>query len=195
MPKRIGGHAALDFCNTWAGWDDPEPKPGREWLPEYADLAVWTLHAGLLDRAAVRRHRRAASRATMDAEQIMDQARTLRAALYRFTLDPHDTRAFRRLAPFVRRAAAEAELIRRDDGRAAWVLPRSLGIELPLLVVAQAAGQFITSEARHHVGRCPGRDCGWLFIDRRGRRKWCDMATCGNRAKARGYLARRKRRS
>jgi len=32
---------------------------------------------------------------------------------------------------------------------------------------------------------CANEDCRWVFNDssRTGRRKWCDMATCGNRAK------------
>jgi predicted RNA-binding Zn ribbon-like protein len=32
---------------------------------------------------------------------------------------------------------------------------------------------------------CANEDCAWVFNDtsRTGRRKWCDMATCGNRAK------------
>jgi predicted RNA-binding Zn ribbon-like protein len=38
------------------------------------------------------------------------------------------------------------------------------------------------------------RNCNWLFIDRsrNGSRRWCDMAVCGNRQKARRYYHRRK---
>jgi len=44
------------------------------------------------------------------------------------------------------------------------------------------------------VKLCPGHDCGWLFLDetRNGRRRWCLMETCGNRAKARRNYARRR---
>ncbi|MGW5195753.1 CGNR zinc finger domain-containing protein, partial [Kribbella sp. NPDC004138] len=41
---------------------------------------------------------------------------------------------------------------------------------------------------RAHVRTCPS--CGWLFLDPRGRRRWCSMATCGNRAKVRAHAAR-----
>jgi predicted RNA-binding Zn ribbon-like protein len=36
------------------------------------------------------------------------------------------------------------------------------------------------------VRRCANDKCLWLFIDRSkaGTRRWCDMAACGNRAKA-----------
>jgi predicted RNA-binding Zn ribbon-like protein len=40
--------------------------------------------------------------------------------------------------------------------------------------------------------RCEGEDCGWLFLDssKAGRRRWCDMTVCGNRAKARRHRAK-----
>ena len=39
------------------------------------------------------------------------------------------------------------------------------------------------------------RNCGWLFIDRSKNRSraWCDMAVCGNRAKASRHYRRRKK--
>jgi predicted RNA-binding Zn ribbon-like protein len=40
------------------------------------------------------------------------------------------------------------------------------------------------------VKACPGDSCGWLFLDPRGRRRWCIMATCGNRSKVRAHAAR-----
>ena len=39
---------------------------------------------------------------------------------------------------------------------------------------------------------CANETCRWVFYDdsRTGRRKWCDMSTCGNRAKAARHRAR-----
>jgi predicted RNA-binding Zn ribbon-like protein len=56
--------------------------------------------------------------------------------------------------------------------------------------VALAAEGLLTSELSAFVSACPGAGCGWLFADRRGRRRWCSMAACGNRAKARRYAER-----
>src|SRR4051794_35968704 len=41
---------------------------------------------------------------------------------------------------------------------------------------------------------CANDTCQWLFFDesRTGQRRWCDMKTCGNRAKARRHRERRK---
>lgn len=41
---------------------------------------------------------------------------------------------------------------------------------------------------------CANDTCRWIFFDesRPGNRRWCDMATCGNQAKARRHRARQK---
>jgi predicted RNA-binding Zn ribbon-like protein len=41
---------------------------------------------------------------------------------------------------------------------------------------------------------CANDECRWVFLDtsRSGRRKWCDMSTCGNRAKVARHRERRK---
>ena len=44
------------------------------------------------------------------------------------------------------------------------------------------------------VHRCPGRNCGWLFLDTSGRRRWCSMSTCGSREKMRRMYDRRRAR-
>jgi predicted RNA-binding Zn ribbon-like protein len=42
---------------------------------------------------------------------------------------------------------------------------------------------------------CRNPACRWAFYDTTRNRSavWCDMAACGNRAKARSYYARRAR--
>ena len=61
-----------------------------------------------------------------------------------------------------------------------------------LAAVAAAAEDLLTSSLAAFVAACPGEGCGWLFADRRRSRRWCSMAACGNRAKARRYAERRQ---
>jgi len=44
---------------------------------------------------------------------------------------------------------------------------------------------------------CASDTCGWLFLDtsKNHTRRWCDMKSCGNRAKARKYYSQKKRAS
>lgn len=190
MPKRFGGHPALDFCNTWAGWGEP-PHPRREWLADYHRLAVWSGYAELVPEDQVAALRQQAARHSDEAEDVLADARRLRTALYRVLLDPGNDRAFRQVAGYARDAATAAVLESGPDGVAQWRLPASVGLQLPLLAVARSAAALLCGTERTLVRACPGHDCGWLFLDRRGRRRWCSMAVCGNRAKARGHRLRR----
>jgi len=62
---------------------------------------------------------------------------------------------------------------------------------------ASIAGSLAHYIADHDVDRlriCAADDCRWRFVDRSpaGRRRWCDMRTCGNRAKVARHRARRR---
>ena len=50
----------------------------------------------------------------------------------------------------------------------------------------------LTSGDPDRIRVCDNDRCRWVFYDtsRTGRRRWCDMATCGNRAKAARHRAR-----
>lgn len=67
--------------------------------------------------------------------------------------------------------------------------------------VAGAMGRLAESVARELTqGRperlrvCENPDCRWVFVDtsHSGRRKWCDMRTCGNRVKVARHRQRRR---
>ena len=61
--------------------------------------------------------------------------------------------------------------------------------------IAQNAVELIQSVDRARLRRCGADLCLRWFVDtsKGGRRGWCSMATCGNRAKAARYRARRER--
>lgn len=81
-------------------------------------------------------------------------------------------------------AGVEVAHRHRDDDPTGEALAR---VAMPL-VEAIAAGDT----ARFRV--CANDGCRWVFEDasRAGRRRWCDMSTCGNRAKVRRYRSRRR---
>jgi predicted RNA-binding Zn ribbon-like protein len=189
MPTCIGGHPALDFCNTWAGWGEP-PNPRREWLKSYDHLAVWAGHAGLIDADDATRLRRRAGKRPEAAAAVLSNARRLRTLLHSAVLDPADGSALGGVTGFVRGAAEHVRLGPGSPPR--WEIPASAGLELPVHAVAWAAGDLLTSERIGTVKACPGHDCGWLFLDVRGRRRWCSMSSCGNRAKVAAYARRRR---
>lgn len=54
------------------------------------------------------------------------------------------------------------------------------------------AANLLTSGKFRRIKQCADDECGWLFVDRSqtGKRRWCSMADCGNRYKARRYYRR-----
>jgi predicted RNA-binding Zn ribbon-like protein len=67
-------------------------------------------------------------------------------------------------------------------------------LELPVWMIARSAAELLTSDSLGRVRECAGERCDWLFLDasRNRSRRWCDMAECGNRAKAQRSYARRR---
>ncbi|MBM4194366.1 MAG: hypothetical protein FJ202_08325 [Gemmatimonadetes bacterium] len=55
-----------------------------------------------------------------------------------------------------------------------------------LVPVIESAADALVQDDLRRVHRCASQRCGRVFFDasRNGRRRWCEMATCGNRAKA-----------
>lgn len=191
--KRIfelsGGTLCLDFANTV---DHRPTDRARDLLETYADLAAWSRQAGILppreERALVGRARRAPD----EALEVLARARFLREAL--FVIFSRGTRSavddLRRALPTVyRRPALRSdsgyELVWEDDPKA---LDRMLG---PVL---RSAVELLTSKEVDRVRVCGADDCDWLFLDesRSRSRQWCDMAVCGNRAKARRFYQRQR---
>jgi predicted RNA-binding Zn ribbon-like protein len=88
-------------------------------------------------------------------------------------------------------AAADARLTASDG---AWTLqwpardPRRVRFAVSVDAVALLRDRSRLARVR----RCPGRDCGWLFLDASGRRRWCSMTTCGSREKMRRMYERRR---
>jgi predicted RNA-binding Zn ribbon-like protein len=65
---------------------------------------------------------------------------------------------------------------------------------LLLAPVLWSAGDLLTGGRLSRVRQCANPACLWLFVDdsKAGTRRWCSMASCGNRAKANRHYARLK---
>jgi predicted RNA-binding Zn ribbon-like protein len=183
LPDAVGGHVALDFCNTRAGWGDPAPK---EYLRAPGVLALWARENGLVPAAT-----------DGSDEASLHRAVALREALYRCSLAGAGGAGYARDADWelvsAEAAAARSASVLRPmaGGGAVWSPRTAVGTPADALrAVALAAEDLLTSDLVGYVAACPGVGCGWLFADRRRRRRWCSMAACGNRAKARRYAER-----
>ena len=61
--------------------------------------------------------------------------------------------------------------------------------------IANSLAHFLADHDASRLRTCANTTCGWLFVDRppAGRRRWCDIRSCGNRAKVARHRARARR--
>ncbi|SDH86451.1 CGNR zinc finger domain-containing protein [Alteribacillus bidgolensis] len=60
-------------------------------------------------------------------------------------------------------------------------------------LIALNALKLLSSDKLSNIHRCANPECVLLFIDTRGRRKWCSMKICGNRKKVTRHQKRTKK--
>jgi predicted RNA-binding Zn ribbon-like protein len=177
--KLQGGALSLDFANSadWIG----DGEPIEDALVEPDSLERWGRRVGIEapageDELAAARELRPALRAV------------LIAAAQGQTPDPaaHDL-----LMRTYADATAAARLAPRDG---AYVLdwPGDDPRRVRFAVAADAIALLADADRLQRIHVCPGRNCGWLFLNTSGRRRWCSMQTCGSRAKMRAMYARRQ---
>jgi predicted RNA-binding Zn ribbon-like protein len=192
----IAGEAALDFINTMTGRDE---QP-RDWLDSYARLLEWAGRAKLLPPKSLQALALSAARNPESAARALVKAKRLREALFEIASSIARRRSPSPDALELLRdhwlAGAEAHDFGMERGQLAAVLdPRADGLDLVSSMVAwRFVGQVLPQPSKK-LKLCDGPDCSWLFLDtsKAGRRRWCDMADCGNAAKSRRHYARRRR--
>jgi predicted RNA-binding Zn ribbon-like protein len=186
----------LAFANTkyWRG----APTPTEE-LHGPADLLGWCESAAILDPETLRRLRGQWDRAPAEAAAGFADAVAIREAIFRiFAANAAgDAPAAADLAAFnaALRAAPERSSLRRSDDAYRWEVPDpELGPGLLLAPVLWSAGDLLSGARLAQVRRCANERCLWLFVDesKSGNRRWCSMASCGNRAKAHRHYLRSK---
>jgi predicted RNA-binding Zn ribbon-like protein len=190
-PKFIGNALCLDFVNTLTWRGTPWP---HDYLRGYGDLVDWSRRAGILDEGEAASLLKSAGKERRRADAVLGSARTLREAIHGLTAsvargkghDPADVAALNRVlakAPQRRGLAVGAAGF-------VWKLserPRTL--DAMLWPIAESAGETLVAAEAARLKTCASPECGWVFLDttRGNRRRWCDMADCGNRVKARRH--------
>lgn len=204
LPYRwISGHPALDFTNTiaWSlhGGSHDCPLPEFERLTTYDRLVDWAMQAGLVGSEMAESLLEEARHSPHQADEVVDRAKDLREAIhqiftavFRHQQVPGDALALLNAAN--RDGSARRSIVETPNRFAMTYMGRDVTLDVPLWEAASSAVRLLTSESVTHVRECAGNPCGFLFLDtsRGHRRRWCDMADCGNRAKVRRHRRRER---
>lgn len=190
-----GGRPCLDFVNTIRG----RVQQPLDTIASEAQLGQWLHQAGLLSTAG-------------PASGLLESARHLRQALESlFATVPPAARVADRspdpAGPGHQVPESALEVVNSWAVRAPGPVLRSTpdgvlvqrpapdGAEQALAVIAADAVALVADGGLARVKTCAHDGCGLQFEDttRRRDRKWCAMARCGNRVKARRHAQRRVR--
>ncbi len=182
----------FDFLNT-LDYDDGFPREG---LPTLEGVLAWFADHGLIHREGADRLRREAVSRPRVAAKDLERVHAVRAALREVADSVVEHRAARKDALATINRALHArqviELAPSPDG--VHVDHRHVGdpVDDALARLSEALVTELTAGDPERIRICDNDTCRWVFYDtsRTGRRRWCDMATCGNRAKAARHRAK-----
>lgn len=185
----VGGALALDFCNTASGRGT---DGAQNHIVSAEHLLSWAQHSGLIDTIAAARSQRLCDADSAFGLRLLARALALRDAIYRLDAALAQGRAPDQddidiVAGTHAACLAKGRLAIRD-GVFGWTWRlEDAPAEVILGPIAASAMSIVTEADRARLKQCPGRHCGWLFLDttKNNRRVWCEMEICGNRAKQR----------
>ncbi|MGA4539323.1 CGNR zinc finger domain-containing protein [Uniformispora flossi] len=205
----VGGHVVVDLLNTVTA-RDAEPV---DWLDGYPRLLEWAALTGEFAPDVLTELRTRADAEPGAAARALERIRELREAVRDVLVgvvhgDGDEAGA---VAPAPRELPPGAESVVRVENHWKQAAARSRltldgGTPHLRLDVATSGLDYLTHDLalraldllralpRERTRVCPGLRCGWVFVDtsRAGRRRWCDMATCGNAAKGRSHYRRKR---
>ncbi len=185
----------FDFLNT----DDTENGFPFERLPNLDTALAWFVERGVIHGEGADRLHAQAEADPVFAAANLARIHAVRTALRQVAdaIVDHRPPSPGALDTVNRalRARQVIELVPSLDGCVA-VDHRHVGDPIDD-ALARLTDPLVTELVSGHPERikvCESDRCNWVFYDtsRTSRRRWCDMATCGNRAKAARHRARAK---
>jgi predicted RNA-binding Zn ribbon-like protein len=198
--RLVGGHPALNLVNTVEP-RVPGAEPEKDHLHNPQELLDWSVRASV-----IRSSEAPGVQQAWRGEQALSAARAIREALYVALLrrlepdlkpSPAAEAALEQLTMRWAAAAARSRVSLAYGGPSPGILKVGTVAEYTVQDrLAHAAVDVLTTANIDDFRICPIAEggCGWVFLDRSRNhsRRWCAMADCGSRVKARRLTSRRR---
>jgi len=189
----------LEFVNT----DAAAQSPGVDLLRDFDALVSWLrTHAAIDDERSAGLLRRAQLQPAAAAATLVD-ARRVRAAMRvlaerGFISERVRDDAVIEINRVLGRSAGTRRIERHPEGGfTRSFVPTGDAFAGLMIPIVESAGDSLALEELARVRRCADARCYRVFMDatKNGLRRWCDMGTCGNRAKAARHRAKTRPRA
>ena len=181
MTKQQEAPGELEHVRAFVNTIDLEE--GTEELSGRDELAGWLVHHELAPAGLVA--------TSPDVEHAVGLREALRAVLVAHNADGF---VHGDVGAALDRAAARSELRLRFDKTGSGTLePEAGGVDGALGRMLAIVHRSAADGTWSRLKACRDETCEWAFYDHTKNRSgaWCNMAVCGNRAKARAYRERR----
>ncbi len=190
--------ACLDYANTRMYRGSAAPL---DQFSEWPKLLDWIAGTGALHAGAAADLRAWANADPARAAALFAAAIALRELVYRvFSAVASNVPVAEADLAALNQALTEAPRrarLARLGGAYVWRIEQ-VGLSAPALLapVLWSAADLLVQAPHRRIRQCANPQCLWLFIDasKNGTRRWCDMAACGNRAKAHRHYLKSKQR-
>lgn len=172
--------------------------PGGDLLRDFEALLAWLQEeAAVDDERASGIRRRGVLQPAAAAATLVD-ARRVRAALRALAeRGEHNERVRDDAITEINRVLGRSAGTRRLDpvpegGFVRTFVPTGDAFAGLMIPIVESAADSLIEDELPRVRRCADPRCHRVFLDgtKNGLRRWCDMGTCGNRAKAARHRAR-----
>ena len=190
------GRLALNFTNTVyerPGYDTPTPATPIELLKAPGDLLEWCSSVELLPNNEVAEISREWKGNLEIAQRTLKKIIALREEIFSTIYSLISERTIRAADLEILNSRIKQLPARRliKEGRTfqlTWEADLD-PFERMSSAIVQDVIELITSEDLSRLRVCGASDCGWIFLDKstNGKRRWCNMADCGNREKQRKF--------
>ncbi|TMB82626.1 MAG: hypothetical protein E6J39_08325 [Chloroflexi bacterium] len=160
-------------------------------------LLGWLKENGLISERGRAMEAQRLLRDPAEAQRRLDRFRYLRALVHAIAERVNDghrpTREqIRDLNHILRHGLHFHQLVSEAQGTRYSVAQVGDHLDQARATIASSLANFLAQDDPHRLRTCANEGCREVFIDRSptGRRRWCDMRTCGNRAKVARHRSR-----
>jgi predicted RNA-binding Zn ribbon-like protein len=169
----------------------------QEWLPDGDALVGWLHEHGLLSSRARAAEASRLRHDPAEATRRLERFRHLRAVLHAAAREmadggepSHET--VQELNHILRHGLHYHQLRAAPGGSRYAVAQVGDRLDQARATIAASLAHFLADDAPDRLRVCANEGCRYVFVDRSptGRRRWCDMRTCGNQAKVAAHRAR-----